>query len=454
MRHALLIGLLFSALASFCQINKSKSLLTATQTGVVSLTQSPTTLWGKVFDQTTNLPLPYASVSIPNSGTGVITNEFGEFTYHIPYHSSNDTVQISYIGYKKMYKKATSVKPDIIYSFGLVPEVKEIDEVEIIGTKGIPAAVIVKKATRYLYKNYPKREFLLHGYYRDYIRENSTENYKNLIEAAVIIDDRGFHSLDYKQSRIKLEQIRYHPSFKADPTLNSGYDNKTKYIPSSSYKESNELAILRLHDPIRNHNRKTFSFVYIFDNNFIPNHTFRYESIINEGSYKIYEISFKTYHKSFNISKILEINPQPDSLAISKEKHEYWVEGKIYIHSKSYAILKFTYSVTCNLPSYSGKFFDLNLEYKEFNDMYYLNYLSMCNYFEFKTQDSSGKANNPDQYFQYRELFVNKIVAQSFISINQNEAIKKNTPLISNKIAVDEGFWKNYNFTNYTKLIE
>lgn len=357
------------------------------------------------------------------------------------------------LGIKKIYQKVTSIKPEIVYALGMVPEIKEIQEVEVKGARGIPASDMVKNAIRHIDKNYPKREFLLHGYYRDYIKD-SIDDYKNLTEAAVIIDDHGFHSLDYKQSKIKLEQIRYNPGFYTDVKLNSGYDNKTKYVPSTSYKESNELAILRLHDPIRNHNRKTFSFVYIFDNNFIPNHTFRYESIINEGSYEIYEISFKAYQKLFNISKVLENNSKPDSLAISKGKSEYWVEGKIYIHSESYAILKFSYTVTCKLPTYSGEILDLNLEYKNFNEKYYLSYLSMCNYFEFKTDTSLVEPSNPEQYFQFRELFVNKIVNQSFISIKQKEAIRKNTPLNSNNVPIQESFRNNYNYTNYTKLME
>lgn len=416
--------------------------------------QNAVTIKGQVFDKTSNLPLSYASVCIPNSGTGVITNEFGEFNYHLPENSDTDSVQISFIGYKKIYLKVTSIKPDVLCTFGMEPEIKNIEEVQIKGTKGTPASMIVKRAIRSFYKNYPRTDFLVHGYYRDYIKDKSTNDFKNLTEAAVIIEDRGFNKLDYKQSKIKLEQIRYNPGFKADNKLNSGYNNKTKYVPNSSYKEANELAILRLHDPIRNHNRKTFSFVYVFDDHFIPNHSFSYESIINDGFYKIYEISFETYCKFFNVSKILETHSEADSMSINNAKTEYRVKGKIYIHSKSYAILKFTYTVTCKLPSYSGKFFDLNLEYKNYDDKYFLNYLSMCNYFEFKTDTSSLSPVIPEQYFQYRELFVNKIVTPPFNFINQVEAIRKNTTLNSNKVPIIQDFWINYNYTNYLKLIE
>ena len=398
------------------------------------LAQDFITLKGRVFDKTTNLPLPYTSIYIPNSGTGVVSNEFGEFTFHIPDNFATEKIQISFIGYKKMYLQVASIRPDIVYSFGMVEEVKELKEVKIIGIKGITASVVVKRAIQNISKNYPQKKFLLHGYYRDYIKDKSTNDYKNLTEAAVLIEDRGFNKIDYQQSKIKLEQIRYHPLFETDSALNSGYNDLTKYVPYTSYKETNELAILRLHDPIRNHNRKTFSFVDIFDYSFIPNHSFRYESIINNDSSEIYEISFETYR-----------------MLSEKAKTQYWVNGKIYIDSKTYAILKFTYTVTCKLPSYSGKFLDINLEYKKYKDKYYLNYLSFYNYFEF-TNTPFIAPSKPVQYFQYRELFINKIVTKPFKSIKEEEAIRKNTILLSNKIPIKEGFWNNYNITNHIKL--
>jgi len=58
--------------------------------------QNAVTLRGQVFDKTNNTPLSFASVFIPNSGTGVITNEFGEFTYHLPDHSDTETINISF----------------------------------------------------------------------------------------------------------------------------------------------------------------------------------------------------------------------------------------------------------------------------------------------------------------------------------------------------------------------
>ncbi|MFN8207996.1 MAG: carboxypeptidase-like regulatory domain-containing protein [Bacteroidales bacterium] len=401
------------------------------------LAQSFIKLKGRVSDKITNLPLPFTTVYIPNSGTGVVTNEYGEFAYYIPDYLRTDMVHISYMRYKKMYLQVAAITTDSIYSFEMVEEVKELKEVKIYGIKGITAAVVVKRAIKNIARNYPKKEYLLHGYYRDYIREKNTNDYKNVTEAAVLIEDQGFNKSDYQQTKIKLEQIRYNPGFVVDSALNSGYNDTSKYIPFTSYNEKNELAILRLHDPIRNHNKKSFSFVDIFDHSFVPNHSFRYESIIKNDSSEIYEISFGTYR-----------------MLSETAKTQYWVEGRIYIDSKNYAILKFIYTVTCKLPSYSGKFFDLTLEYKNYLGKYYLNYLSLCNYFETFNKTALTEPDNPEQYFQYRELFINRIITKPFMSIKPEAAIRKNTILNSNKVPIRDGFWDTYNYTSHIKFID
>lgn len=388
------------------------------------------TIKGRVSDKTTGLPLRYATVNIKNSNTGVITNEFGEFTYNIPDFNLSDSIQISYIGYQRKSLAISELAPGVIHDFEMAPAIRSLTEIKISGKKGIPAADIVEKAIKSITKNYPKKKFLLHSFYRDYIREQRSNDYKNLTEAAIVIQDRGFNTVDYLHSRIKLEQIRYNPDFNTDTVLNFGYDNSTKFVPNTFYSESNELAILRLHNPIRNYKEESFSFVDIFKNDFVKNHRFNYESIIDCDSFKILEISFDTY-------KMLN----------EPSKSEYWANGKIYIHSNNYAILKFSYALDCKLTSYSGKLFDLNLEYKKYEDKYYLNYLSFCNYFQFKSFAPSVVANSVKQYFQYRELFVNKVETDSVSNIKYNEAIQKDEPLLSDKVPEQAGFWRNYNYT-------
>jgi len=389
---------------------------------------------GRILDCETNEPLSFVSIGIPRSGTGVISNEYGEFNYHVPENFEYEKIQISLLGYKKVFINASELKSGDLITIRLVPEIQMLNEVTVWVT---PAVDIVSKAIRNIRKNYPRGKTLLYGYYRDYISPIDTKTYKNLTEAALIIEDKGFNTNDFYKTKVKLEQLRYNPGFEIDSTFNQAYGGKNKYIPNTDLTAANEFFILRAHNPIRNHNHRTFSFVDIFDEDFVLNHSFQYESIIQVDSAKVFCINFE---KDINVR-----NPPS----------EYLVKGQIFIHSQTFAILKFTYTITCNTPTYAGKFFDLKLEYKKMNDKYYLNYLSLVNYFEFNNNPlADSLSDNTEPFFQYRELFINKIVTSRFQSLKPKETINEDSPLIKNRVPNQKGFWESYNYTSNLKLLE
>jgi len=400
--------------------------------------QNAITLKGRIVDDKTNLPLPFATISIPQSMTGVISNEFGEFLYHIPENYENGMVQITYLGYKAIPLKVSDIQSELLRIFRMEEQPKTLPEVEINGIKGnIKAVEVVKKAIKNIRKSYPRDKTLLYGYYRDYASPIGARNYKNLIEAAVVIQDRGIQSIDFSKTTFKLEQLRYNPGIAIDTSLNKAYDGRNKFIPNFQIAGANELSILRAHDPIRNKSMVTFSFVDEFDVDFVRNHHFQFEEITKVDTVKVYVIHF---------------NARVDN---KESQSEYDVDGRIYINSESFAILKFDYSIDCKTPRYSGKFLDLKLEYRNYGETYYLNYLSLKNYFVLRSKpfsDPNFSIESP--YFQYRELFVNKVVTESFVAIKPHEAIDKSASLLSNKIPEKEGFWENYNYTGVSKLLE
>lgn len=395
--------------------------------------QGQITLKGLVTDKETNELLPFAIVTIPKEKISVITNESGEFQFHIPVESKNSVMQISYLGYKTIKLKVSEINPDLVTPFKMEPQIQQLQEVEITERKSkTPAKEIVNRAIQNIKKNYPRDKTLYYGYYRDYISPTWTVNYQNLMEAALMIEDRGFQSNDLERTKIKLEQLRYNPGISIDSSFIQAYYGENKFIPNVRIEAANELAMLMSHNPIRNHQTRSFSFVYVFDYNFVRNHRFYYESITEEDSAYIYCIRFETYYRPIS------------------QTSEYKADGHIFIRSDNFAILKLNYSVTCNLPTYTGKFFDLKLEYKNYNDKYYLNYLSLMNYFVLKSNTSANHVNKP--YFQFRELFINKIVHEPFESLHEGETINKSSSLNVNRVPVKEGFWERYNYPRIVQI--
>jgi hypothetical protein len=408
--------------------------------GYQAKAQSSLTLKGLILDKETKETLPFATISISESQTGVVSNELGEFQYHIPENFEKSFVEISYVGYKTIIINVFEIESGKLVTFEMESQLQQLQEVDVTRKRSRTEAVdIVNKAISNIRKNYPREKTKLNGYYRDYIRPAWSDSSKNLIEAALVIEDGGFQTPDFKRTKISLEQLRYNPSITIDSSLNRTYNGKNKFIPYVGLTAANELAILRAHDPIRNHNEMTFSYVEIFDHKFTPNHNFHYESITEDDSTLIYCIRFDKHTK------------------IAATMSEYWVDGQIFISSGSFAILKFAYTLKCSTPSYTGILFDLKLEYKNYQKKYYLNYLSLMNYFVFKNETVPGinKTSAPViPYFQYRELFINKVVNEAFASMKPHEAINKSTSLLTNKIPVMEGFWENCNYPSNLKLLE
>jgi hypothetical protein len=66
------------------------------------------------------------------------------------------------------------------------------------------------------------------------------------------------------------------------------------------------------------------------------------------------------------------------------------------------------------------------------------------NYFVLKNNTSANHVSKP--YFQYRELFINKIVHEPFESLHAGETINKDSSLNVNMVPVKEGFWERYNY--------
>lgn len=392
---------------------------------------------GRVFDASTKDPMPYANIAIQATGTGVISNEFGEFVYHIPENIQNEIVQISFLGYETWFVATDTINPNTIYVIGMQPKTTEIDEVNIVAEKLAPAKRIVRKAIRNISDNYPKNSFQLYGYYRDYIRNINANDYNNLTEAAVIVEDNGFNTNDYKKTKIKLEQIRYNPDYVSDTMLNIRYDGSVKYVPNADISKANEIAILLYHNPIRNHSINTFSFVDVLDKSFINNHKFNYKAISENDSAKIYEIGFHS-----------------DILYAMENSSRYSAEGSMYIKSDDYTILKFNYRVNCETSDYSGKLLEVRLEYKKYADEYYLSYLSMNNYFEFTPPEIDVFPYKVEHLYQYRELYINKIVPDIAKPLTNDEIIPKDKMLMNNNIEVVPGFWDNYNFVINKKLNE
>ena len=193
------------------------------------------TVSAKVVDKETGEPLGYASVGLKSIAIGTISNEQGEFDFHMPPQHRNEVMVISMLGYKNFEAPVWSLTRE----FQLIKMEKSpilLDEVVVSDT--LSGQDILEIAISRIDQNYPMKPFMLEGFYRDVKKVGGT--YISLLEAAVNIYDE-----DYAEPRNKYklrESVRL-----IEVRQSLGYESRfTTY-----FDQDNLLEDLLLHNNIR-----------------------------------------------------------------------------------------------------------------------------------------------------------------------------------------------------------
>jgi hypothetical protein len=124
---------------------------------------------GKILDNESSDPLPFATIALKNKGRGTVSNNNGDFGMKITPESLNDTLSVSYLGYQGReipVKKAfgNNLTISMMREFISIPEIiiKNQNPIEIISRtlKAIP-------------RNYGNTPALMTGFYREGVMKKS-----------------------------------------------------------------------------------------------------------------------------------------------------------------------------------------------------------------------------------------------------------------------------------------
>ena len=214
----------------------------------------------------------------------------------------------------------------------LVPNIYSLKEVRVTARKKrLSPELIIARAIRNIRKNNPAEPFSYVSYYRDYQKDSS--NYLNLNEGIIQTMDKGFdwpsdssrfRLLDFKKN---MDFVRNNITPYYDLPETEHTDKSFKKIPHATVGDQygNEFFILLAHNPIRNFNKKSFSFVDIFAQDFVKNHWFSNPMGVYEGSTLLYKIDFTAKRKVTEDIYQGSIFIQPDDYSI--HRLEYSASG-------------------------------------------------------------------------------------------------------------------------------
>lgn len=361
-------------------MNRKLILILFLVTSLNCLAQQGDYFFGRLSDENTGEPFVFATIRLQGKALGVISNNDGGFKIPSDFQFKGDSLVISSMGYETKRIDFGSLRENSINQILVKQLVFELSETVVTAKnkrnqskagKGLKAEQIIRHAIEGIPDNYDKNPFELVGYYRDY--QLQEKKYTNLNEALIKVFDQGFDIKDHSSLQFGLYNYNTNLDFAIDSFAAKTYDYqiRDKYIPDATFRHHvipNELLLLFNHDAIRNNTERTYSYVNTFVNDFIKAHDFFTYFVTNYGDKRVYKIKF------------------------NKNNRPFQVKGDIYIDVDTYAIRKLDYAVyrqkakENSNTSYSETEMDLLyevlVEYKEYKEHMYLNYISFHNQFK------------------------------------------------------------------------
>lgn len=374
----------------------------------VLFSQSTDFIEGKVINPATSKPVPFATIKLKNNNLGVYANANGDFKISRNPEFQDDSLMITCIGFKQSSIAYKDLIHNTVNKVYLTPVVYGLAEVKVVASrKKLRSATIIGRAIRNIKNNYPDKPYSYISYYRDYQKQDG--NYINLNEAIVQTLDDGFtsESASNKYHLLDLRKNSEFPRINISPyyelVIKNDINNTNKTIPNALLGDQygNELLILMVHDPIRNFNTRSFSFVEIFSDKFLDNHNFSDPVIVLNNNLLLYKIIFN------GKSRITGNNLQ--------------VSGTIYIQPKDYSIHKLEYTCYYKIKEERLKqMFNIDVEYGYENSTesrMCLKYISFNNIFKVVDKDDNTYFRTLDSYLD------NHTFIKSTIIINFNNKI-------------------------------
>lgn len=259
---------------------------------------------GVIVDGKTKKALEYASISVSNSNISTISNLEGVFTVKVPKALKNENVIITYLGYQNKMIPLSSFDGEL--SISMEESFEALPDVNLVEAN--PKSVLKKLIERRTTNSYTD-PIIVNAFYRESIKKRRT--YASLSEAVIDV---------YKQQRgnqgdyVVLEKSRKSTDYRKIDTL-------VIKLQGGPY---NNLSM----DMIRNQD-------LFFSPDMFDIYKFSFDKMINMDDRNVYVIDFV----------------QRPSIV------EPFYKGKLYIDTKSFALVKSVFSLNLNNLEKAKKFF-------------------------------------------------------------------------------------------------
>lgn len=442
---------------------------------------SQVTINGSIVADKDNSPLPFATIQVASKSKGTVSNLDGLFSLTIQQDDLTDTLLVSYIGYAPLRIPIQGVvSSNSEQVFRLKESIISLDEVSVMPLDYLKNPnKIVAEAIKRIPTNGYADEFIVKGFFRQIHREDDT--YKRLIEAAVVIHDKGYH-FSNTSNRIDIPELRKSYDLReintesmwsfieGNPKINrksigSIFSDTVKQQEADIKRREQKYVSFRsflsrdlVRSYLQQNDGKSLGFL---NKDFVKNHKFKLDSISSYNNNEVYVV------KILPSAKSEKYRDNPRSLIVPV--------GKIYIRTSDFAVLRIDYNYILNpkkkgsqdynvsLGVYgSGIVFSTSLTYTEYMGSLYLSSIrtfesdpvAIGGQFQ-KTKDSG---NTQGYFFLERSFIVIEVITDKSeikkIVTNRNW----NEDIYSPRAKYNAQFWENNSILKETaeeqKLIQ
>jgi len=371
---------------------------------------------GALVDAITDEPIAFATIRLKSKAIGIISNQDGGFRIPERFKDLGEILMISCLGYETKELRFANLSLNTYNTIRLKPKPLELRETVLLAKRKKPPSPrkIIKRAIERIPQNYPFEPFFYVGYYRDY--QLKEKKYLNLNEALLSVIDMGFQKNDFEHTVVQIYDYKPNLDFKRDSIADNPYDysTKKKVIQNAFLHRfgGNEFNILRIHDPIRNYDINTFSFVNTLDKDLLRNHRFFREGDSELDGERMYVVSLENIQpyndgdSSYQNDRKVDFKSvyQLDDPIDFEDNLVFKAEGTFYISQSTYAIHKLDYKLyksnegkvgNSKIGKTDNLIFEISLEYRSIEGNMYLNYISFHNVFKLSKS-----------YFQVKEVIL------------------------------------------------
>lgn len=376
---------------------------------------APKQIKGRILDKNSQNPLPYATLGIKGKFVGSISNMDGKFELKIPHDNFNDTLIISYVGYQNRSIPINEISNSPI-TIMLIEEHVSLQEVIIRNTDPVS---LIRAAMRQTTSNYLHNPCKLTTFYRESVKKN--RHYMIYLEAILNIYKHPYNT----PHRVDLPKI-----FKSRKI----YDANNLDTVSLRLKGGVNGCLML--DIIKNR----------------PD--FLKEEFLDYFIYNLEDISVFNNHPVY----IINFAPKKDNKVTP-------LEGRIYLDTRTLALIKAEFGYSSQIVGKIGKRFILKkknktkvkpiqisyrVSYRQLNERYYLNHAQGLLKFRVRKKQKLFSSVFETSF----EMATTQIDTLDIYRFKSREVLKPNTVFSKEQIIYDPDFWGNHSFIHPEENIE